>query len=237
MVGRPGRRTVIAHRTCALDAPENSIEGIRLAPTLGADAVEFDVRRCRDGTAVLMHDPLAWRTTRAPWPPRWMSPEAFGRLRFRSGDGHPPTLVDALANVPEGLQIALDIKDPGAMNTCIDLVLAAGLADRAMLWCRDRRAVGLAARRAPDVRRALLRDGLRRGGAHRYLDDSAALGAHVVSVHERFVSADAVAHGHRLGLVVYAWVRSAATQAALLAAGVDGLVTDWPSQARRLIDS
>lgn len=229
------RPLVIAHRTCALDAPENSVEGIRLAPTLGADAVEFDVRRCRDGTPVLMHDALAWRTTRTPWPVRWMSLETFEGLRVHPDGGHPPTLADAVKSVPPGLHIALDIKEPGAMNACIDIVLDANLGDRTMLWCRDPRAVELAARRAPHIQRALLRDHPRRGGARRYLDDAKASGSDVVSVHEKFVDADAVRHGHRLGLEIYAWVQSQAIQPAMLAAGVDGLVTDWPAAARELI--
>lgn len=231
------RSLVIAHRTCALDAPENSVEGIKLAPQLGADGVEFDVRLTRDGTPVLMHDAVPWRTTRTPWPVRWMSAQALTQLRFRRGDGHPPTLTDAIANVPAGLRLAFDIKDPRAMNACIDLVLGAEIGDRAMLWCRDPRAVELAGRRAPHVRRALLRDDLRRGGARKYLDDSAALHAHVVSVHERFVDCESVAYGQKLGLDVYAWVQSAATQPATLATGVDGVVTDWPKAARQWIDS
>lgn len=230
------RRTlVIAHRTCALDAPENSIDGIRLAATLGADAVEFDVRRCRDGTPVLMHDAFAWRTTKTPWPMRWMSAEAFRQLRFRRGDGRPPTLAEAIAALPAGLHATFDIKDPRAMKDCIDIVRDANLGDRTMLWCRDPRAVEFAAARAPGVRRALLRDNPRRGGARKYLDDAKAARSHAVSVHERFVDADVVRYGHRLGLDVYAWVQSEAVQPAMLAAGVDGLVTDWPSAARALI--
>jgi glycerophosphoryl diester phosphodiesterase len=235
------RRLVIAHRTCPLDAPENSVEGIRLAPTIGADAVEFDVRQSGDGTPVLLHDAVAcrtmeqpWRTPKSVWPVRFMSTAAFTGLVVRGG-GHPPTLRQVVENLPPGLDMAFDIKDPRAMNGCIDVVLAAKLADRTMLWCRDPRAVGLAARRAPGMRRAFLRDDLRRGGPYKYLADSAALRTNAVSIHERFIDADVVTHGHKLGLDVYAWVQSAETQPAMLEAGVDGLVTDWPRQARALV--
>ncbi len=232
---------MIAHRTCPLDAPENSVEGIRLAPTIGADAVEFDVRQSRDGTPVLLHDAVAcrtmkhpWRTPKSLWPVRYMSTAAFTGLVLRRG-GHPPTLGQVVENLPPGLDMAFDIKDSRAMNGCIDVVLAAKLADRTMLWCRDPRAVDLATRRAPNVRRALLRDDLRRGGAYKYLADSAALRANAVSIHERFVDAAVVARAHHLGLEVYAWVQSAETQPAMLEAGVDALITDWPRQARQLV--
>ena len=49
---------VVAHRTCPRDARENSLDGIAVAGRSGADVVEVDARRSRDGTAVLLHDPL-----------------------------------------------------------------------------------------------------------------------------------------------------------------------------------
>ncbi|MDH3707216.1 MAG: glycerophosphodiester phosphodiesterase, partial [Acidimicrobiia bacterium] len=49
---RVSRPTVIAHRTCPLDGPENSLAGIATARELGADLVEIDVRRTADGVPV-----------------------------------------------------------------------------------------------------------------------------------------------------------------------------------------
>jgi glycerophosphoryl diester phosphodiesterase len=236
------RPLIIAHRTCPRDAPENSVAGIRLAAALGADAVEFDVRRCRGGVPVLMHDAVPWRTARLPFsvlpplPVRAMSLGAFRRLRLRGG-GHAPTLADVVANLPARLQLAFDIKDAGAMGGCIDAVLENGLTQRAMLWCRDPRAVELAADRAPAVRRALLRDDAKPHNVRRYLDDAAALRSDAVSLHERLVEPAVVAYGKRLGLSVYAWVQSLQAHEPMLAAGVDGLVTDWPAQARQLIEA
>jgi glycerophosphoryl diester phosphodiesterase len=241
MDGPDERPLVIAHRTCALDAPENSVEGIRLAATLGADAVEFDVRRCRGGIPVLMHDAVPWRTARLPFsvlpplPVRAMSLGAFRRLRLRGG-GHAPTLADAVANLPPGLQLAFDIKDAGAMGGCIETVLENGLADRAMLWCQDPQAVALAGNRAPAVRRALLRYRAKPQNVRKYFDDAAAVGSDAVILRERLVTPAVVAAGKRLGLSVYAWVQSLQAHEPMLAAGVDGLITDWPAQARRLVD-
>lgn len=47
---------VVAHRTTSLDAPENSLAGIRMAKSAGAKAVHFDVRLTSDDVAVLFHD-------------------------------------------------------------------------------------------------------------------------------------------------------------------------------------
>jgi glycerophosphoryl diester phosphodiesterase len=50
---------VLAHRGGAcLRAPENTVEAFQVARDLGADGVEIDVRRTRDGVLVLSHDPV-----------------------------------------------------------------------------------------------------------------------------------------------------------------------------------
>jgi glycerophosphoryl diester phosphodiesterase len=46
----------VAHRGASLAAPENTLEAFRLAVTLGADAIELDARRTRDGRVVVHHD-------------------------------------------------------------------------------------------------------------------------------------------------------------------------------------
>ncbi len=48
---------VIAHRGASAVERENTLEAFALAGTLGADAVELDVRRTRDGLLVVHHDP------------------------------------------------------------------------------------------------------------------------------------------------------------------------------------
>src|SRR5688500_13615694 len=65
----------IAHRGARARAPENTLAAVREAAALGADAVEVDVQRTRDGALVLVHDATLSRTTdaasrlprRGPW--------------------------------------------------------------------------------------------------------------------------------------------------------------------------
>lgn len=58
-----GNPIVVAHRGASGRAPENTEDAFRLAALLGADAVETDVRRTRDGALVLIHDETVDRTT------------------------------------------------------------------------------------------------------------------------------------------------------------------------------
>ena len=52
-----------AHRGARGHAPENTLLAFDLAFDLGADAVECDVRRSRDGHLVVIHDDTLNRTT------------------------------------------------------------------------------------------------------------------------------------------------------------------------------
>jgi len=47
---------IVGHRGAPRRARENTLDSLDWAETLGADAVEFDLRQTRDGEAVLFHD-------------------------------------------------------------------------------------------------------------------------------------------------------------------------------------
>ena len=59
----PSARPVIGHRGNRAHAPENTIESFAQAVSLGADAIEFDVRLSADGIPVVHHDATVNRTT------------------------------------------------------------------------------------------------------------------------------------------------------------------------------
>ncbi|MCI0815025.1 MAG: glycerophosphodiester phosphodiesterase, partial [Chloroflexi bacterium] len=50
------RPLVISHAACGGHAPENTLQGVRAAIELGAEAIEIDVQASSDGVPVLMHD-------------------------------------------------------------------------------------------------------------------------------------------------------------------------------------
>lgn len=57
------RPAVIAHRGASYDAPESTRASYVLARELGADYLEMDLQRTRDGVLVVMHDDTLQRTT------------------------------------------------------------------------------------------------------------------------------------------------------------------------------
>lgn len=107
---------ITAHRGASHDAPENTLAAFRLGWEQGADAVELDIHLSKDGHIVAIHDattkknigvdkPVAEQTLdelRALDAGAWKGPQWTGEK--------PPTLAEALATIPEGKRIFIEIK-------------------------------------------------------------------------------------------------------------------------------
>jgi glycerophosphoryl diester phosphodiesterase len=93
---------VIAHRGAWTAArPENSLAAFEAAIALGADMVEFDVRRTRDGALVIHHDPDHHGVPLGSLTRRELE-------RMAGPAGAPPTLSEVVELV--GPRIALDVE-------------------------------------------------------------------------------------------------------------------------------
>jgi glycerophosphoryl diester phosphodiesterase len=225
---------IIAHRTCPRDATENSLEGIRMAAELGADYVEVDARRTADGVPVLLHDPLLLRTASRPYPVSRVRLESLRRWRLRGSREHVPTLAEGLAALPEGLGMAIDIKDPGAAPAVIDVCKEQGRLDRVLLWSQNEPAVRYAASHTEGVEVALLRDAFTPEAIDHFVRDAKSFGATALSAHQTTITPEFLERCHGEGLRVHSWFQDRETQLAKAGLDLDGIVTDWPVEARRL---
>ncbi len=225
---------IIAHRTSPRDAPENSLAGIARSAELGADYVEIDVRLTRDGVAVMLHDALLLRTTLRPWPVSWATAKGLRRARLRSSGEPVPTFAEAVAALPDAMGFAIDTKAPDAGPAVVDELRNQGKLGRSLLWAQSEQAVRWyakhAADEAPEV--ALLRDAMTPDAIDRFLDDAVRFGATAVSVHQDTVDEALIERAHGLGLKVHCWFQDLDTQARLAGLPLDGIVTDWPVDAR-----
>lgn len=139
----PNARLVIAHRGNSAHAPENTVEALRQAVELGADALEFDVRMTRDGVAVLMHDATLHRTT-----------SGHGRLadvdhaevqaldagKEKPGWTGPRVTVPTLEEVLDRFRATpavIEVKEPGAIDATVRLVHRLGLQGSVVLGSVD----------------------------------------------------------------------------------------------------
>ena len=235
----------IAHRGFAGVAPENTAAAIRVARER-ADGIEVDVQPARDGTPVVFHDHrlddsadsrgvtdgegFVWDASTAQ----------LGDLDV-AGSGEPvPTLTEVGDLVSPDVEFHVELKTPGSGDARIGLDgpnvsawrpfverVHEALADcEAPVVYSSAFDGALEAARAvaPDTPRAAICLDADRGLTRASEFDCRALHPPVDAV-----DADVVGHAHRDGRSVNAWtVTDWQDAVACQAAGVDGVITDYP---------
>lgn len=220
---------VIAHRGASRAARENTVEAFRLAGELGADAVELDVRRTIDGVLVVHHD---WRLPDA----RVIANTAYGHL-----PDHVPTLGEAL-DACEGMWVNVEIKnDPGEPDfdeseSIADETIAHLIAryddDRWVISCFRIETVDRCRALAPQIRTAWLCEGVPADVAD-LLVRKGHCALHPKVKQLTLLTIDAC---HAAGLQVTTWTcDDPARIAELIRWGIDGIVTNVPDVAVKLI--
>lgn len=142
---------IVGHRGARNLWPENSLGGFRKLIASGADAVEFDVQETRDGTAVVIHDPLLDRTTEGTGPVRDRTGAEVLATRLREGQGEQggergecvPSLTEVLRLfAPTRMELHVEIKtdaagelSAGAVARMVQALHDAGVAQRSYLTC------------------------------------------------------------------------------------------------------
>lgn len=127
---------VVAHRGDWRNAPENSIQAIQRSIQIGADIVEIDVQKTKDGHLVLMHDKTIDRTTSGKGKVEDYTLAELQKFTLRTGSGTPtrqpiPTLEEAMlvckgkiyVNIDKGFKHLAELKavldKTGTMNQVI----------------------------------------------------------------------------------------------------------------------
>lgn len=107
---------VIAHRGASSEETENTMAALALGMTLGADAIELDVRRSLDGVLVVIHDETLDRTTSVQGDVARMS-----MVEIRRAKPPVPTLRSVFERFPD-TEITVDVKDPDAADDVVALI-------------------------------------------------------------------------------------------------------------------
>lgn len=245
-----------AHRGASGSAPENTLAAFELAARLGAHAVELDVRRSLDGHLVVMHDPTPGRTTDVArvFPGRASDPvESFTLAELRRLDAgswygpdfagaRVPTLAEAMDLLAGyGLGLLVEAKEPArypgltgqiahALRTVQPRWLRAAVAGQLTVesfdwdFVRELRAV------LPRVSVGLL-------GA----PEPAALAglagfADQINPGEADLTAEYAETIHQYGMAVNVWtVDEPAALARVVAAGVDGVISNHPDRVTAVV--
>lgn len=129
---------VIAHRGHWQTAPENSCAAVLSAIDIGADLVEIDIRRSRDGCLVVLHDDDTRRMTGQCLIPEQTDQAALRALPLYAGDGsgrlpsdqHVATLAEVLETGRGRIRFDLDLKDRGLAPEVAAEVARLGMTDQ-----------------------------------------------------------------------------------------------------------
>lgn len=127
---------VIAHRGASAVEPENTLRAFALAIEMGAQMIELDLHRTRDGRVVVIHDDELSHTTNARGR---VSQRTFDEVRQAdAGRGERvPTLEETLELTRGRVQLYLEIKAPAAAQETLRLVRAFGCEDEVLLASFD----------------------------------------------------------------------------------------------------
>jgi glycerophosphoryl diester phosphodiesterase len=216
--------TVIGHRGAAGVKPENTLAGFRYAIGLGVDAVECDVHLTYDGHVIVMHDETVDRTTDGTGLVAELSLATIRGLD--AGDGqNVPTLEELLAEVRGRCRLLCELKADGVEGPAVEAVLARGME-------KDVTFISFSLERLAQVKR---RGGQLRIGAilaaprSADIDKAAGLGAELVGLQYKRVSAAAVERVRKAGMLANVWTPNQLPEMqAMIALGADAITTDRP---------
>jgi glycerophosphoryl diester phosphodiesterase len=209
----------IAHRGEPVGHRENTLPAFAAAVTEGADMVEIDLRRTRDGTIVVLHDQTLERL--------WGLPASVGDVTLSEvvglgkGAVRIPTLTDVLAAVPLPLMVDFTrrevvagglqaVEAAGALRRCL-FVTGNVAALRQLRAASPEARVGLTWLDGPEPPLALLHE----------------LGAEYWNPWFGVLTAEGAHAVHEAGLQVSTWtVDTPEEMTKVLEAGADAVVTN-----------
>jgi glycerophosphoryl diester phosphodiesterase len=239
---------IIAHRGASHDAPENTIAALKLGWEQNADGNEFDVYLSSDRKIVLLHDKTTKRTAGVDLPVVKQTLEDLRKLdagswKAASFAGEKiPTMAEALAVIPKGKRVFIEIKcGPEILPELKKEIAASGKsAAQLVIIAFNYDVVTQAKKLMPELQVYWLSsaDADKKTGEvpkiEKLIEKAKAAGLDGLNLNYKFpIDAKFVQQVKSAGLKLYTWtVNDAAVAKQLVAAGVDGITTDRPAWLR-----
>jgi glycerophosphoryl diester phosphodiesterase len=255
------RPIVFGHRGACGECPENTLASFERALAQGADVLETDVQRTRDGEVVILHDADVARTTDGAGDVAELSwaevarldaghgfVDAAGAAAFRGRGCRIPRLAEALARFP-GVRLNVELKrcDAGLVAAVLDLLRSAGREELTLLAAeRDdtmqllreaaaargsRVAIGASVGDVLGFVRAALEGGQPPAGPMALQIPAEFLG-------RPLVTPELVSFAHAHGVQVHVWtINDEAEMRRLIDLDVDGVMSDFPGRLRAVVDA
>lgn len=227
----------IAHRGASGHAPENTLAAFKKAVFLGATFIETDLQLSRDARFVAIHDDSVDRTTNGKGKVHDQTLAALRKLDAGSWFGSEftgeriPTLEEVLEfSKKHDVVFYLELKPAGSWggeHALIGALRESGEIPRSVVISFDPAILANLRKIEPTLMTGLLYE----GQLPKLLGTAIDIGARQIVVRGDLVTPSMIAEAHRQDLQIVCWtVNSPAHIRLLTAAGVDGIMSDYPDR-------
>ncbi|MGI9356754.1 MAG: glycerophosphodiester phosphodiesterase, partial [Rhizobiaceae bacterium] len=231
---------IIAHRGASSSRPENTMSAIKQAVRDRADWVEIDVQETADNTVVVAHDSdfmkvsgvdlKVWNVTMAN-----LADIDIGSWFDTSySSERTPTLLQALEAVNCCSKVIIELKyyghDFDLESRVIGIVEEVGMAGDVAVMSFNYDGIRKMQALRPDWRYGVL--------SATAVGNITALQADFLAVNTGQATMQLIRRAHGQGKQIYVWtVNDPLTMSRMISMGVDGLITDNPALARRVMEA
>jgi len=225
----------IGHRGAMGHEPENTLRSFQKALDLGVDMVELDVRMCRSGNIVVIHDQKLDRTTNGHGYVR--KKELKDLKMFDAGQGERiPVFEEVLDLLDKRVKINIELKGKGTIKPVLRVI------DRYVQsrgWTYDHFIVSSFTRKR--VKKiAQMKPKIKVGAllafrSIRFLKFAKSIDAYAVHINRKLLTKRLVQAAHDLEMQVYVWtVNEIEDIKEMIACGVDGIFSDYPERVKEV---
>ena len=235
---------VYAHRGASGYAPENTLRAFAVAADMGADGVELDVQRTRDGVLVVFHDETVDRVTHGHGRIADMTLAELRQLRVdrpfpEITDEVIPTLEEVYTLLHDrGLRCNAELKNsvlpyPGLEEEAMAMAEKTGMADKLLYSSFNHYSMCRIKALNPAMPCGLLYNAT----LVKPWDYAAGLGVDALHPHfSELQVPEEVAAAHALGLEINPWtVNTEEELRAVIDAGADRIITNYPDRTLALL--
>lgn len=224
-----------AHRGASAYYPENTLSSFNAGMEMGANGIETDVQKTKDGVLVLFHDDTLQRVTGETGSIQDYTYDELQQFNVKNGDKRDKiisleTFLQAFGT--QNLTFAIELKVDGVEKEVADLIYKYGVEEKVIVTSFAMSRLQVIKAYAPQIRVGYL--------AHRVDDEVltalAEFGADELCPRATLVTREEVARWHRKGFNVRAWgVVNAELMKTAYYAGVDGMTINEPDWLTALI--
>ena len=219
-----------AHRGASEYCPENTMMSFYMGLQMGANGIETDVRKTKDGVLVLFHDNTLERVVGIEGGVLDYTYAELQTMLVKKGELYDkiPTLRDFLDHFAyRDITFAIEIKADGIEREVADLLLQYGMEKKTVVTSFHTEHLRQIKAYAPTLRVGHLT----RRTDEAIVAEILSFGADEICPHADCVTKETVEKWHRIGLNVRAWgISNEETMMRVYDAGVDGMTVNFPDR-------